>query len=65
MQMSEPFDLITITEARILLGVSRTKIAQLLKRGVLRHFPNQLDGREKLVSRTEVEALIPRRAEAA
>ncbi len=47
------------------LGVSRVKIAQLLRRGDLRFFTNPLDGREKLVSRAEVEALKPKRAEAA
>ena len=65
MPRQKPTDLITIAEARTLLGVSRVKIAQLLKRGDLRHFTNPLDGREKLVSRTEVKALNPKRAEAA
>lgn len=58
-------DLISIAEARVLLGVSHTKMAQMLKSGVIRHFPNPLDGRVKLVSKAEVLALIPRRAEAA
>ena len=58
-------DLITIAEARSLLGVSHTKMAQLVKNGVIRYFPNPLDGRVKLVSKAEVLALIPRRAEAA
>lgn len=61
----KPSDLITVAEARALLGVSRVKIAQLLKRGDLRSFSNPLDGREKLISRAEVEALKPKRAEAA
>ena len=58
-------DLITVAEARSLLNVSHTKMAQMLKNGVIRHFPNPLDGRVKLVSKAEVQALIPRRAEAA
>ncbi len=61
----KPSDLITAAEARSLLGVSRVKIAQLLRRGDLRYFTNPLDGREKLISRAEVEALKPKRAEAA
>lgn len=65
MYRGKPADLITVTEARELLGVSRMKMTRLLKSGVVRHFLNQLDKREKLVSRAEVEALIPRRAEAA
>jgi hypothetical protein len=40
-------------------------MAQLIKEGSLRHFTNQLDRREKLVSKAEVLSLKPRRAEAA
>jgi excisionase family DNA binding protein len=65
MTHQKPSDLITAAEARVLLGVSRVKIAQLLKRGDLRCYSNPLDGREKLISRAEVEALKPKRAEAA
>lgn len=65
MTSQKPSDLITAAEARALLGVSRVKIAQLLKRGHLRCFSNPLDGREKLISRAEVEALKPKRSEAA
>jgi hypothetical protein len=61
----QPVDLITASEARKLLGVSAVKMAQLIKEGTLRHFPNQLDRREKLVSKAEVLLLKPRRAEAA
>lgn len=65
MKDSQINDLITIAEARTLLNVSHTKMAQMLKNGVIRYFPNPLDGRVKLVSKAEVQALIPRRAEAA
>ncbi|HEX8474645.1 MAG TPA: hypothetical protein VF666_11470 [Pyrinomonadaceae bacterium] len=60
-----PTDLITVTEARALLGVSRLKMTTLLKKGLLQHYPNLLDNRVKLVSRAEVLELRPRRAEAA
>jgi hypothetical protein len=63
--METPKDLITAMEARALLGVSRLKMRDLLREGALRHFPNPLDKRQKLVSRAEVLALIPKRAEAA
>lgn len=59
-----PADLITINEAREILGVSRPTMAKIVKKH-LRHFPNPIDGREKLVSKAEVLALVPRRAEAA
>jgi hypothetical protein len=65
MRELQPNDLITIAEARDLLGVSHTKMSQIVKRGVIRHFTNPLDGRVKLVSKSEVLALIPKRAEAA
>jgi DNA-binding MarR family transcriptional regulator len=65
MRNLQPHDLITVTEARRILGVSHTKMSQMVKRGMIRHFPNPLDGRVKLVSKAEVMALIPKRAEAA
>lgn len=63
--MNMPKDLITAVEARKILGVSTKKMAELLRNGTLRHFPNQLDKREKLVSKSEVLALIPPREVAA
>lgn len=62
--MDTPKDLITAAEARALLGVSRLKMTRLLATK-LRHFPDPLDNRKKLVSRTEVLALKVPRAEAA
>ncbi len=61
----QPSDLITVSEAREILGVSWNKIAKLLKDGVIRHYPNHLDNRVKFVSKAEIVALIPKRAEAA
>lgn len=60
-----PHDLISTAEARKLLGVSRVKMSQLLRDGRLRHFPDSLDKRYKLVSRAEVEALKHRSVKAA
>lgn len=65
MNNPQPNDLITVTAARQLLGVSHTKMSRLIKEGVFRCFNNPLDGREKLLSKAEVLALIPKRAEAA
>jgi hypothetical protein len=65
MQTIQPTDLITVSEARELLCVSWNKMAKLLKDGVIRHFPNPLDNRVKFVSKAEVLALVPKRAEAA
>jgi predicted DNA-binding transcriptional regulator AlpA len=65
MNNSQPNDLITVATARQLLGVSHTKMSQLIRDGLIRYFPNPLDGREKLISKAEVIALIPKRAEAA
>jgi hypothetical protein len=60
-----PSDLITVAEARKILSVSKTKMSELIRTGTLTHFHNALDRREKLLSKAEVLALIPRRAEAA
>ena len=63
--METPKDLITASEARALLGVSRLKMTRLLADGTLRHFPDPLDYRKKLVSKAEVLSLRMPRAEAA
>jgi hypothetical protein len=60
-----PKDLIAVAEAQRLLGVSHAKIAQLIRDGVLKHFPNPLDKRVKLVSQTEVLSLKPNRVDKA
>jgi hypothetical protein len=65
MSDNTPADMITVSEARDLLGVSWNKMAKLLKTGVVRHYPNPLDNRVKLVSKQEILRLIPKRAEAA
>ena len=51
---NEPEDLIPLSEARELLGVSRLKVAQLVREGHLQAFPSLLDKRSKLVSREAV-----------
>jgi hypothetical protein len=51
-------DLITLTVARTILGVSRTKIWRLVREGTLIVYSNPLDKREKLVKRSQVEALL-------
>jgi len=65
MKQAIPTDLISTAEAQKLLGVSRPTMSRLLKEGVIRYFPNPIDRRVKLVSKAEVLALLPRRAEAA
>lgn len=65
MKRTLPNDLVSTSEAQKLLGVSRPTMSRLLKEGTIRHFPNPLDRREKLVSKAEVLSLIPPRAEAA
>jgi hypothetical protein len=47
----------TIRQAREALGVSRTKMADLLKDGVLLTVDDTLDKRKKLVRRADVERL--------
>jgi predicted DNA-binding transcriptional regulator AlpA len=65
MESRTPTDLISTSEAQRLLGVSRPTMSKILKGGTLRHFPNPIDRRVKLVSRAEVLALIPPRVKAA
>jgi len=65
MNIKRPNDLVAVSEAQRLLGVSHAKMAQLIREGMLRHFPNPLDRRVKLVSRSEVLALKPNRVDKA
>lgn len=57
MPEERPADLIKVAEARKLLGVSRIKIAELIREGHIRYFPYPVDKRVKLVSQAEVMAL--------
>ena len=53
-------DIITVSEAQRVLGVSKTKMARLIAEGILHAEPDPLDNRYKLLSRAEVEALKAR-----
>ena len=63
--MNTPTDLITLTEARHLLGISDNKMTALVKSKALQTNTIPLDKRKKLVSRVEVLKLKEPRAEAA
>ena len=65
MKKTQPQDLISVAEAQRLLGVSHAKMAQIIREGLVKHFPNPLDKRVKLVSRVEVLALKPKRVDIA
>jgi len=53
-------DAMTVAEAQRALGVSKVKIAQLIRDGLLHATPDPLDKRSKLIQRAEVEALKAR-----
>ncbi len=55
-------DYVTMTEAQEILGVSRFKIWQLVKEGTLQTFRSDLDRREKLIRRADLDALRKPRA---
>lgn len=61
----KPRDLISLEDAMHILGVSRTKLWRLTKEGLLTPYENNLDKRQKLFSKAEVESLIPQRAKVA
>lgn len=51
-------DTMTVGEAREFLGIGRRKMAELTREGgLLRTTPDPLDGRIKLVKRSDVERL--------
>lgn len=51
---------ISAAEAREMLGVSKPRMAEMLKNGTLKWEPNPLDRRGKVVRRADVEALARR-----
>jgi excisionase family DNA binding protein len=55
--MDIPKDLITVAEARQLLSIGHTKMAQLIRDGFLRYYITPMDRRVRLVSRAAVEQL--------
>lgn len=50
-------DFVTMTEAQEILGVSRFKIWQLVRDGKLEAFQSELDRRQKLIRRQDLDAL--------
>jgi hypothetical protein len=55
-----PDELMTVKEARALLGVGTRKIAALIASGTLPTQPDPLDERVKLIRRSDVDALLAR-----
>jgi excisionase family DNA binding protein len=51
-------DYITVAQAREMLGVSRSKMAKMLKDGELKYEHYTLDKREKHIRRADVERLM-------
>ena len=54
-------ELITVTEARRLLGISANKMSALIGSGTLPYEQDPLDRRVKLVRRADVEGLMRKR----
>jgi hypothetical protein len=48
---------VSVAEAREILGVSKPRMAEILKKGLLAWEPNPVDERGKLIRRADVEAL--------
>ncbi len=56
--MASDGEYISVAEARDILGISKPRMAEILKEGKLLHAePNPLDRRGKILRRSEVEAL--------
>jgi hypothetical protein len=65
MNQEQPKDLIKLSEAARVLGVSRPKMSRLVATGKLVTYSDPLDDRTKLVSKNALLALRVPRAEAA
>lgn len=53
-------DLMTLNDASEYLGVSRMKLWRLMKEGKLTAITNELDNREKLIAKSELDVLRSR-----
>jgi excisionase family DNA binding protein len=53
-------DYMTVAEAMEYLGIGNKKMAKLLKEGTLPWQPDPLDGRSKLINRSDVDVLMAR-----
>jgi hypothetical protein len=60
-----PDDLLTTAQVRAILRISKQKMAQLIASGELHTQLDPLDGRVKLIRRSEVDALLARSKKAA
>jgi excisionase family DNA binding protein len=57
-------DKVMVTEAAEMLGVTKEKVARLIKKGVLTAEPSLLDARRKLIPRVQVEAILAKEGHA-
>jgi len=62
--MPQDTELITVTEARKILGISANKMSALISSGTLPYEQDPLDHRVKLIRRTDVEGLMRNRSHA-
>jgi DNA-binding MarR family transcriptional regulator len=49
---------LTVAQAHKFLGVSPSKMTQLLRRNLIETYENPLDRREKLIKRADLEAFL-------
>jgi hypothetical protein len=57
-EREKPPDKMTLTEARKYLGVSFTKMTNMIRGGNIPYEANPLDLREKLVKRSDLDELL-------
>lgn len=53
-----PTEYLSLGDAAVMMGVSRSKLWRLVRDGVLPAYQSEIDRREKLVRRSDVEALM-------
>jgi excisionase family DNA binding protein len=53
-------DMVSVAEAARMLGTTKEKIARLVKQGILTSRPSLIDGRQRLIPRSQVEAILSR-----
>lgn len=56
--MTEMDKYVTVAQAQVMLGISKTKIARMISRGELSYTRHPLDQRVKLIKRSDIERLL-------
>jgi hypothetical protein len=56
--MADEPEYVTATQARLILGIGKNKMAELIENGTLKTYDNPLNKRAKLIKRSDLAPLL-------